>query len=259
MEDVVEEAVRSGVIVKGYFDEALYEDNGETLSVVLPFVDSAISFMSSSGTCTVLEKILSLRFAIARRVTVSASYDAEEKTRQRQAKNAEILREADRRALEEMRAAMQAQADAQEEEDPHADFTRISGLSGQASGVLLDEDGLYRIGNMRFDPEGSEVVLGEAFSFDHVEAMGDIQEPRGTHVFFGEIFSIEKKEKNDGARIQATVGIHDGSSSLYIKRPPRQRRQAGFPLSRRGSVLRSRVRYIPIALTVKRLFLQKRL
>ena len=73
MEDVVEEAVRSGVIVKGYFDEALYEDNGETLSVVLPFVDSAISFMSSSGTCTVLEKILSLRFAIARRVTVSAT------------------------------------------------------------------------------------------------------------------------------------------------------------------------------------------
>ena len=39
MEDIVGEAVRSGVIVKGYFDEAIYEDDGESIRVILPFVD----------------------------------------------------------------------------------------------------------------------------------------------------------------------------------------------------------------------------
>ncbi|MBE6655344.1 MAG: PolC-type DNA polymerase III [Ruminococcaceae bacterium] len=219
MEDVVEEAVRSGVIVKGYFDEAVYEDDGETVRAVLPFVDTALSFMSSSGTCEVLERILSLRFSIERRVLVVASRDAEERTRQRLEKNAEILREADRQALEEMRAAMRARAEAEEEEkDPHADFTRVSSLMGGETTVALDEEGLVRIGNMCFDTEGSEAILGEAFSLDRIKPMSDVNEPRGTHVFFGEVFSVETKEKNDGARIQATVGIHDGSSSLYIKK-----------------------------------------
>ena len=219
MEDVVEEAVRSGVIVKGYFDEAVYEDDGETVRAVLPFVDTALSFMSSSGTCEVLERILSLRFSIARRVLVVASHDAEARTKQRLERNAEILREADRQALEEMRAAMRARAEAEEEEkDPHADFTRVSSLIGGEATVEVDDAGLVRIGNMCFDTEGSEAILGEAFSFDRIKMMSEVTEPRGTHVIFGEVFSVETKEKNDGARIQATVGIYDGSSSLYIKK-----------------------------------------
>ncbi len=219
MEDVVEEAVRSGVIVKGYFDEAVYADDGDVIHVTLPFVDNAISFMSSSGTCEVLERILSLRFSIARRVEVRASRDAEERTKQRLEKNAEILREADRQALEEMRAAMRARLEAEgEEEDPHADFTRVSSLSASESAVSTDEDGCFHIGNMCFDAKDSEVILGDAFSLDRVKIMSEIEEARGTHVFLGEVFSVETKEKNDGARIQATVGIHDGSSSLYIKK-----------------------------------------
>ncbi len=219
LEDVVEEAVRSGVIVKGFFDEATYEDDGETIRVILPFVENAIDFMSASGTREVLEKILSLRFSIVRRIEVTASEDAEARTRQRQEKNAQILREADLRALEEMRAAMRAHADSEQTEaDPHADFTPVSSLTAEGAALACEEDGLYRIGNMRFDTAGSEVLLGDAFALDRVETMGALAEGRGTHVFFGEIFSVETKEKNDGARIQVTVGIHDGSSSLYMKK-----------------------------------------
>ena len=219
MEDVVEEAVRSEAIVKGYFDEAIYEDDGDNIRVTLPFMRNALDFLSSSGTVAVIEKILSLRFSIERHVVIEASADAEDRTQKRLARNAEILREADKRALEEMREAMRARAlESEAVEDPHADFSHITSLNKNAPTLQTEEDTLYRIGNMCFDTEGSEVLMGDAFDLSRVKMMSEVTEGRGTYVFFGEIFSVETKEKNDGARIQATVGIHDGSSSLYIKK-----------------------------------------
>ncbi len=218
MEDIVGEAVRSGVIVKGYFDEAIYEDDGESIRVILPFVESAIEFMTASGTREVLSRILSLRFSIDREITVTSSADAAEKTQKRLERHDEILREADRAALEEMRAAMRARAEEEVEEDPHADFTRVVALSSTEASLACEDGHLYRIGTMCFDTEGSEGVLGDPFDLSRVEMMSAVPEARGTHTFFGQIFSVETKEKNDGARIQVSVGIHDGSSSLYIKK-----------------------------------------
>ena len=218
MRDVTEEAVRSGVIVKGYFDEATYEDDGETVSVTLPFTEDAIEFMSASGTCDVLSRIIALRFGVERKISVKASHDAADRTQKRLERREEILKEADRAALEEMRAAMRARAEETVEEDPHADFVHIASLGGGETAIAAEEDRYYRIGSMCFDTEGSETLLGDAFDLSRVEMMSGVTEPRGTHTFFGEIFSVEKKEKNDGARIQATIGIHDGSSSLYIRK-----------------------------------------
>ncbi|MBQ9736552.1 MAG: PolC-type DNA polymerase III [Clostridia bacterium] len=219
MPDVIEEAVRSNVIVKGFFEEAVYQDDSETIEILLPFLDRSLAWMTSSGTCEVLAKILFLRFSVERRIVVRATEDAASRVEGRRAKNVEILREADQRALEEMRAAMRAELGSEgDEEDPHADFAQVQNLLGHELSLVREGENLFRIGGVTFDAEGSEVILGDEFSLDRVSLMSEVSESRGTHVFIGEIFSVETKDRNNGERIQLTVGFSDGSSSYYVKK-----------------------------------------
>lgn len=218
MADVVEEAIRIGAIVRGFFDEATYLDDGNTLQIVVPYTADAIDWMNDSGTSTVLANILRSRFSVERTIRVSPSEDAEARTQARDQAKEQVIREYDAQALEEFRRMMASQESAEEKEDPHKDFARQYHLGGGAEGQEKTGETTFRIGLMEYDTEGSEVLLGTEFPLDNITPMNTITEPRGTAVVVGEVFEVETKENRDGSRISVTIGFYDGTSSLYIRK-----------------------------------------
>ena len=129
MEDIVGEAVRVGVIARGFFDHASYCDDGEELTITIPFLSDSIDFMNHSGTTDTLGNILRCRFSIDRRVRIASSENAAELVKQRESRQGEILAEYDAKALEQLREMMRtrkAEAEGGEaEEVSHADFERL--------------------------------------------------------------------------------------------------------------------------------------
>ncbi len=220
MSDVLEEAVRSGVIAQGFFSEARYEDDGETIRIYLPFLEEGVSFVVTSGTDVMLSNILRSRFSIERKVRVLSDRNAQERMDVREKKRVNVLEEYDRNALEEFRCRMAnggvAQTD--EEENAHADFEHRVSLSKDAAVLEKGHDTVYRIGNMTFDTAESEAVYGEPFDLDKVVSIGSLEAPRGTVVLFGEVFEVETKENREGTKVQAIIGICDGSSSIYLRK-----------------------------------------
>ncbi len=219
MADVVEEAVRSGVITRGFFDTARYEDDGETMWVYLPFVEEAVSFVLTSGTDVVLGNILRSRFSVDRKIKVASDANAREKTDQRAQKRTTVMEEYDRRALEEFRRMMaEGGTETEEETDAHADFTKKKSLAQTDISLEKGRDTVYCIGNMTFDTADSETIYGDTFDLDKVVAINSVDAARGSVVFFGEVFEVETKESRDGSKIQAVIGICDGSSSIYARK-----------------------------------------
>ncbi|MBO5653320.1 MAG: hypothetical protein J6S44_03810, partial [Clostridia bacterium] len=228
MADVLEEAVRSNVITRGFFEEARYEDDGETMWIYLPFAESAVAFVLSSGTDEMLSNILRSRFSIDRKIKVGSDSNAGEKAILREQKRTVVMEEYDRKALEEFRRRMaEGSGEEPQAEDPHADFTKKASLSQADISLEKGKDTVYRIGNFTFDTEGSEVIYGDAFDLDKVVAINSVDAARGTVVFFGEVFSVETKESRDGSKLQVIIGICDGSSSIYVRKQF-EKEDAGF-------------------------------
>ena len=219
MSDVLEEAVRSNVITRGFFEEARYEDDGETMWIYLPFREDAVSFVLKSGTDVILSNILRSRFSIERKVKVASDDNAGEKVTLREKKRTMVMEEYDKRALEDFRRRM-AEGDgaSQPQEDSHADFEKKSSLALAEVTLEKGKDTLYRIGSLTFDTADSESIYGDAFDLDKVVPISTALTTRGTAVFFGEIFEVETKENREGTKIQATIGLCDGSSSVYVRK-----------------------------------------
>ncbi len=222
MVEVIDEAVRVGVIARGFFDQASYEDNGETISITIPFLPDSIDFMNHSGTTDTLGNILRCRFGVERKIRIVSSDDAAERIQQRAKQHDKILEEYDAKALEQFREMMRAKSAEASQTDSkeisHEDFERLFKLEAKGETFEKIGDDLYRIGTMCFDAKESEVLLGDEFDLDKGVAMNSIKEARGTVVFFGEIFEVETKENREGTRIQVSVGICDSSSSIYIRK-----------------------------------------
>ena len=210
------------MIARGFFDQASYEDDGENITITIPFLANSIGFMNESGTSEVLGNIIRCRFGIERRVCVVPAENAAELIREREAKHTQILEEYDAKALEQIREMMRNKSAATNADAPkeisHEDFTRLFKLEARDEIFEKIGESLYKIGTMCFDAAGSETLLGDEFDFDKAISMNSITEPRGTVILFGEIFEVETKENRDGTRIQATVGFTDSSSSVYIRK-----------------------------------------
>jgi len=218
LEDVVEEAIFVNVITRGFLDEAIYEDDGETVTARVPFLNNAISFMSNSGTAEMLGRIIESRFGIKRRVKIIPSSDASERTKAREESHEAVLREADDRALEEFREMIRAKRTENAPVDEHPDFALQKKLFSTNEVLTKTSETTYTVGDMCFDCAGSEVLWGDAFDLDQVIAMNTIDSAGGTVVVMGEIFSAETKENFDATRVTLTVGFSDSSTSFTLKK-----------------------------------------
>ncbi|MBQ8906993.1 MAG: PolC-type DNA polymerase III [Clostridia bacterium] len=225
MEDVLEEAVKVGAITRGFFSSATFEDDGECLRITIPFMQSAIDFMNTSGTTDVLTKILESRFNVVRRVFICSDEHAREKTAERESKKAEALRESDRQALEAFRAQMQSAAKA-EEDDSHADFEQRKNIDNREENATVEND-VCTIGTMTFGLAEASLLYGNEFSTGNIVSINSITASRGSVTVVGEVFEVTTKDSRDGTKVQTTIGIYDGSGSMYIKHHvPKE--EAGF-------------------------------
>ena len=80
MNEVADEAMRIGAVTPGFFTEAYYRDDGETILCELPFLAPGVNLVNDNRTADLLERILASRYGITRRVEIRSCDDAEERT-----------------------------------------------------------------------------------------------------------------------------------------------------------------------------------
>ena len=217
MEDIVEEAVFVNAITRGFLDDAMYEDDGERVTARVPFLESAIAFMNTSGTKAIIERIIESRFGVKRAFHIEPAKDARERARAREESYEKVLKDADARALEQFREMIKAKNESAVV-DEHPDFDLQAKLEGGSETLTQDEDGMYRIGDVCFDASQSEVIFGDVFPLKDAVSMNAVPQAGATVVVMGEVFEVQSKENRDATRLTVTIGICDGSASFYVKK-----------------------------------------
>ena len=211
MSEIFEEAAKIGAVANGFFYEAKTEDNGECLTVEIPFLSGGVSMLEK--TSVLLSNILANRYGLSRRVRIVSCRDAAERTEARE----RAVAEAERRRLAELSSARQVGASPASE--PVRDYKQVVSLSEGETSVQTEAAEVVAIGSARFAIGEPSPVLGAPFSPEAPISLAEAQKKEGeTVLVFGEIFSIELRENRAGDRVTVLLGITDGTSSMYLRR-----------------------------------------
>ncbi|MBQ7377153.1 MAG: PolC-type DNA polymerase III [Clostridia bacterium] len=225
MKEIADESVYIGAITKGFFYDPEYEDDGETITVRLPFLDAGIDLLHRSKTGEIIANILKSRYGVIRKIEICSSNDAKERTEENLRSFEKILVERE----EEARRRMQAERKEQEKQRLEEEAARpklAPSLTPERISVEQQNETTYHIGTAIFTTEGAELICGgtadpEKAAPVYIKAptpIGSITEPKGNVVLFGEIFEIAEKESRNGERLTVTVGFGDTTSSIYLKK-----------------------------------------
>ena len=79
--EIATEAALCGAVTNGFFSGAEYFDDGETITVAIPYFEEAIAFIAGSNTASLLSNILHSRYGITRKISIVAGSGAEERKR----------------------------------------------------------------------------------------------------------------------------------------------------------------------------------
>lgn len=226
-DEIAEEATRSGAVTRGFFLLAEYRDDGECVTVSLPFTEGGVELVKSTHTEELLSAVLKSRFGLVRRFVVAISEDAADRAAQRQAEYDKLLAEYEHLALAEAemeqkrRAAAPAGGAAEKsgggQEHPVWPRARADALFPDEPAWEKESDTVFHIGHMRFSTEGGELLFGDPISMDKLLPIGSL-EPPARAVILGEVFSNEVRESRNKEKHTVTVGMTDGVFSIYLKR-----------------------------------------
>ena len=220
--EITTEASLCGAVTNGFFSGAQYSDDGDTLTVELPYYSCGIDFVKSANTEAILRNILISRYGVERKIVIKegayAAIRAEEIEKRRATRLRDAQEEAKRNAREEfLRIKEQREAEARAN-DPHYDFEKRSGIS-MATGMNSDiSDTKFKRGATVYDTSAPSELYGESFVIEEAVPLSDISSSRGNAVFLGTVFSVDGKETRSGDRITLTIGISDGSAGIYAKK-----------------------------------------
>ncbi len=215
------EAAMCGAVTHGFFASAEYSDDGDTVTVSLPFYDTGIAFVKESGAEGVLEKILANRYGVMRRVVITAG-DGAEKYEQEMAKRREELlvtveRENRERAANERREAIARSEEEKRLADPHYDFEPRAGLSSTTGRQAKLGDGKFLMGASTYSVSDAELLFGDDFDISEPTPLAGVDGVQGSTVFLGTLFEKTVKEARGGDRFNCTLGISDGASGSYAR------------------------------------------
>jgi DNA polymerase-3 subunit alpha (Gram-positive type) len=222
MNEITAEAALCGAVTNGFFSYAEYSDDGECITVQLPFSNYGVDFVKDANTETILSNILRSRYGVTRSFKILSGSNAE-------AYEAEWTKRRERlldAAAEESRAQFaKARADmAREREeaamasDPHYGFDKRSGINSMTGVNEVIKENVYRMGATVYNVEESEVIYGEDFDIIEPIPLSDTDSVRSYAVFLGTVFEKADKESREGDKVSLTVGISDGASGIYAKR-----------------------------------------
>ena len=220
--EIVYEAALCGAVTHGFFSEAVFSDDGETIKVSLPFNPHGINFVKDANTEQILSTILKSRYSVDRKFLVCEGEGAERYEAELERRRGEILDRVERENREQF--ARDRETAAREREaaaraaDPHYDFTAKAGISSLTGFFERISENVYRIGAHTYDISEPEAVFGDDFDVIEPTPLADADKARATTVFLGTVFDVTTKEVRGGERINCIIGISDGASGIYARR-----------------------------------------
>ncbi len=216
------EAALCGAVTHGFFRGAELSDDGQTITVRIPFAEDGIAFVRDADTERLLGAILQSRYGVSRRFVIEDNGHAAEHSRRLQQRRAAALEEAERQSIEQRKQEMAERARQAEEQaraqDPTYDFDRQSSLIQTSKTTSELTECVYRCGLYTYDCREASSILGDPFDINEPSALADAARQHGTALFLGTVFELTSRESRSGDRISCTVGISDGASSIYVKK-----------------------------------------
>ncbi len=220
--EVACEAAMCGAVTNGFFNSAEYSDDGETITVFIPYASIGVDFVKNAGTEDILARILESRYGILRKINVMQGGDHrakhEEIERMRAAKMAQVEADNRERFLKERAELAERREQEAREADPHYDFEARAGISSVTGVSELMGEHKFRVGASTYDFTESSLVWGDDFDVAEPTPLSDAPATRNRTVFLGTVYSIETKETRAGDKTNITVGISDGASAIYVKK-----------------------------------------
>ena len=220
--EVACEAAMCGAVTNGFFNSAEYSDDGETVTVFIPYAAIGVDFVKNAGTEDILSRILESRYGVTRKVKVMQGGDYrakhEELERMRASKMAEVEADNRERFLKERAELAEKREQEAREADPYYDFEARAGISSVTGVSELMGEHRFRVGASTYDFRESSLVWGDDFDVSEPTPLSDAPTTRNRTVFLGTVYSIETKETRAGDKTNITVGISDGASAIYVKK-----------------------------------------
>ncbi len=96
IKEIINEALRTGLINNGFFDGAAYEYDDERVVIKIPFLSPGVDYLSHTKCKKVVAAIIENRYGLIRRVELESSDDSAERTRERQGYIDSLLEQYDR-------------------------------------------------------------------------------------------------------------------------------------------------------------------
>ncbi len=221
-DEVAFEAAYCGAVTHGFFSGATYRDDGETVTIAIPFEQNGIDFVRSANTEVIFANILKSRYGVIRTVRVVEGAGAEARHEEWERKRVDIMKKAEEESRQQMMRERGELARKREEEaranDPTYDFEAKAGIS-QATGTLdVISDTTYRIGATTYKFGESELIFGEDFDVLEPTPLADAPKTHGRQIFLGTAFEVTTKETRAGDKTNCMIGISDGASAIYVKK-----------------------------------------
>ncbi len=222
MTEVAAEAALCGAVTHGFFTNAEYTDDGETVTVSIPYSVYGIDFVKGANTEEILKNILYSRYGVARNIRIvsgsnAAAYESEwEEKRKRLLEAAE--RENREQMLRDRERSIQEKEERERTEDPYYDFDKKQGISSETGNNEAISETCYHMGASTYDFSAPEPIFGDEFDIYEPVPLSDIEKTRATAVFLGTVFEVSAKDTRAGDKTSLTIGISDGASATYAKR-----------------------------------------
>ena len=221
-DEVTAEAALCGAVTRGFFSNAEYVDNGETITATLPFTMFGVDFVKNADTEAILSRILESRYGVKRNIRINSGSNAEAYSNEWQEKRRAMMARAEQESRESL-ARDRERARAEQEEaaraaDPTYDFERKAGISSLTGNNEKIDLHTFRMGATTYDTDGAELIFGDDFDIVDPVPLSEIDKTHGNAVFLGTVFSVEAKETRSGDKTTFTLGISDGASGAYAKK-----------------------------------------
>ena len=193
-DEITAEAALCGAVTNGFFSNAEYTDDGETITAYLPFSLFGVDFVKNADTESILSRILESRYGIKRSIIICTGDIAcvEQHKNKLAADRERRMEEAERQNRESfIRDREQAAKDREEaarQSDPFYDFDKKSGISSVTGTYEKVGETAFRVGASTYSIASSDIVYGEDFDLYSPTPLADIESAHGNAVFFGTVF-----------------------------------------------------------------------
>ncbi len=222
MSEISAEASLCGAVTNGFFTNAEYTENGDTITVEIPFSMFGVGFVKDADTEGILSNILFSRYGVHRRFVINSGANASAYEAEWERRREVLLLEAEKASREQYRANVERmereRIEAERAKDPHYDFEKKQGLSSATGKNESLGETVYKMGATVYDFTECEPIFGDDFEIEAPVPLSDMEGARYASVFLGTVFEVTTKETRAGDKTNITIGISDGASAAYLKR-----------------------------------------